>query len=97
LREIYNIDKNNAHRALDDVVVLYKIFSQMIGDLSMEQIYDLLYNQDKTVRQMPFGKHRGVPLSKLPKHYVKWLAGSGALEKPENEDLRESLSSLGLL
>ena len=97
LREIYNIEKNNAHRALDDVKVLYNIFIQMIGDLTMEQIYVLLYNQDKTIRQMPFGKHRGQPLAKLPKSYVKWLAGSGALEKPENEDLRESLVGVGLL
>lgn len=97
LREVYNIEKNNAHRALDDVHVLYKIFTQMIGDLTMEQIYNLLYNQDKTIRQMPFGKHRGQPLAKLPKSYVKWLAGSGALEKPENEDLRESFAALGML
>lgn len=97
LREVYNIEKNNAHRALDDVIILFKVFSQMIDDLTMEQIYTLLYNQDKTIKQMPFGKHRGVPLKKLPKHYVKWLAQSGALEKPENEDLRDSFANLGLI
>ncbi len=97
LREIYNIEKNNAHRALDDVMVLHKVFSQMVGDLTMEQIFHLLYKQEKTISQMPFGKHRGEPLNKVPKHYLKWLAQSGALDKPENTELKETLISKGLL
>ena len=97
LREIYNIKKNNAHRALDDVMVLHNIFSQMVGDLTMEQIYQLIYKQDKTISQMPFGKHRGEPLNKVPKNYLKWLAQSGALDKPENTVLRDTLTQQGLL
>ena len=42
LREVYNIAANNAHRALDDVLVLQQIFTQMIGDLTIEQVLDLL-------------------------------------------------------
>ncbi|MCH9612498.1 MAG: 3'-5' exonuclease DinG [Chlamydiia bacterium] len=97
LREIYGIAANNAHRALDDVVVMYQLFSMMIGDLTMEQVIDLLKTQPQMVRQMPFGKHRGVALEKLPKSYLKWLEGSGALEKPENEVLKKSMETLMLI
>ena len=48
LREIYNIPANQAHRALDDVMVLYKIFSIMIQKytaLSKRRIIlDISYN-----------------------------------------------------
>ena len=42
LRQIYGIPKNNAHRALDDVVVLHRIFSAMIDDLPLETVLELL-------------------------------------------------------
>ncbi len=46
---------------------------------------------------MPFGKHRGQPLSKLPKEYILWLAGSGALDKSENQTLKDALVGIGAL
>lgn len=42
LREIYDIPKNQAHRALDDVVVLYQLFSAMIDDLPLETVCQLV-------------------------------------------------------
>ena len=97
LREVYGIEKNNAHRALDDVMMLHTIFSMMIGDLTVEQVLECLSRKESAVAQMPFGKHRGMPLSKLPKNYLAWLGKSGALEKPENEALKESLEKMGLI
>lgn len=96
LREMYNIGENNAHRALDDVMVLYKVFSQMTDDLTIEQIFSLL-NRPRDVQHMPFGKYQGTPLKEIPKDYVKWLAGSGAFDKAENKELRLSLEKVGLL
>ncbi len=98
LREVYGIEQNQAHRALDDVIVLYKIFSRMIGDLDLEDVYLLLYQQTETAlpRVMPFGKHRGEPLESLPKSYRFWLRDSGALEKPENALLKQSFEKFGL-
>lgn len=96
LREIYGIKANNAHRALDDVIVLHQVFSHMTDDLEIEHVYKLL-NKPRDIQHMPFGKHQGQPLSKLPADYVKWLAQSGALEKPENQELRASMAKLGLL
>jgi DNA polymerase-3 subunit epsilon len=93
LREIYGIKANNAHRALDDVLVLENVFRQMTDDLSIEQVCSLL-NQPKEIRFMPFGKHQGKPLSSLPGDYIRWLDGSGALDKPENQQLKAALASL---
>lgn len=99
LREIYGIPPNNAHRALDDVIVLHQIFSYMTDDLNIEQVLALLNRprEPKEVSHMPFGKHQGQPLKALPKSYVSWLLGSGALDKPDNKDLRLSFEKLGLL
>ena len=99
LREIYGIEANQAHRALDDVIVLHKLFSLMIEDLPIEEVYRLLYQDtgNELLRQMPFGKHRGEPLNALPKHYIKWLAQSGAFDKPDNDLLKRSLEKLNLL
>lgn len=96
LREIYNIAANNAHRALDDVIVLHQVFSYMTDDLTIDEIYTLL-NKPRELHHMPFGKHQGMPLKNLPKDYVAWLAGSGALNKPENQELKQSLAKLQLV
>lgn len=96
LREIYGIAANNAHRALDDVIVLYQIFQSLIDDLSIDDVYALL-NQSRTITMMPFGKHQGQPLSQLPRSYIQWLASSGAFDKVENHELKASFEQLGLL
>lgn len=96
LREVYEFPANNAHRALDDVIILEKVFSSMIGDLSIEDVLELL-KQKKSVLRMPFGKHQGKSLEKIPKNYVNWLEKNGALDKNENEELRKSFEKLGLL
>jgi len=96
LREIYGIEANNAHRALDDVIVLHKVFSYMTDDLSIEEIYTLI-NRPRELHHMPFGKHQGMPIKNLPKDYVRWLADNGALDKAENSELKTSLEKHGLL
>lgn len=47
LREIYGIAPNNAHRALDDVMVLKEVFSKMIDDLPIETVYTLMKEAKK--------------------------------------------------
>lgn len=96
LREIYGIQANNAHRALDDVIILHQVYNYMVGDLSMDDSYALL-NRPRSIQHMPFGKHQGVPLAQVPRSYVQWLATGGALDKAENKDLKESFLRLGLL
>lgn len=95
LRECYDIPANNAHRALDDVIILHQVFTAMTGDLTIDQIHALL-NMPRRLRFMPFGKHQGQPLDKIPKDYITWLKQKGAFEKPENNDLKEALIELQL-
>jgi DNA polymerase-3 subunit epsilon len=96
LREVYGIPENRAHRALDDVIVLKEVFFNMVDDLSPQQIYDLL-NKPRPLQHMPFGKYQGKLLKELPKDYLQWLKGSGAFEKPENQELKSSLELIGAL
>lgn len=96
LREVYGIVANQAHRALDDVMVLYKIFSSMVDDLQMETILNLL-SQPSDASRMPFGKYQGRLLAEVPKDYVQWLKGSGAFDKAENKELKEGFEKAGLL
>jgi DNA polymerase-3 subunit epsilon len=96
LRDIYGIPANNAHRALDDVVVLHQVFSFMLDDLSIDQALSLLKGP-REFHMMPFGKYQGKPLAEIPKDYVQWLAKSGAFDKPENEVLRQSFQKVGSL
>ncbi len=96
LREIYGIPPNQAHRALDDVMVLHQVFQKMTDDLTMDQVYHLV-NRPRLVQHMPFGKHQGQLLSTIPRTYVQWLASNGVFDKPENLELKESFLRLGLL
>lgn len=97
LRELFQIPANNAHRALDDVMIMKQVFENLIGNLSMEEVYALLHQKRGPITQMPFGKHRGTPLQKVPKHYLKWLHSSGALDKEDNKELKMTLEKLSLV
>lgn len=96
LREHFGIAANQAHRALDDVIILEKIFRLMIDDLTIAQVVELLHREVK-ITHMPFGKYQGKPLAEVPSDYVAWLAKSGAFEKEENQPLRQEIAKLGLL
>lgn len=98
LRELYGIPENNAHRALDDVIVLHQVFQAMIDDLTIDQVYELMgQKKEKPPLKMPFGKHQGELIQDVPKSYVRWLASSGAFAKPENLLLKEAFISAGVL
>jgi DNA polymerase-3 subunit epsilon len=98
LRQIYGIAENNAHRALDDVLVLHQLFSVMIDDLPLEKVLELLGNSAEVLPEvMPFGKHQGKPFNEVPPGYFNWLKAQGAFEKPENAQLKTALLKCGLL
>jgi DNA polymerase-3 subunit epsilon len=96
LRETYGFAANQAHRALDDVIILYQVFSVMIDDLPIQKVIQLL-SAPQVISRMPFGKHQGKPLEEVPRNYVSWLASSGAFDKPENKELKQSFEKLGAL
>lgn len=98
LREIYEIPANNAHRALDDVVVLHEISRLMLDDITIEEAAALLASAPaRQISVMPFGKHQGKPLKEVPVDYVKWLQTSGAFDKPDSKELRDSFVKIGVL
>ncbi|MEZ5315734.1 MAG: DUF3820 family protein [Chlamydiales bacterium] len=96
LRQIYGFNMNNAHRALDDVMTLYQIFTVMIDDLLPEIVLDLL-DEEKKSDTMPFGKYQGKPLSEVPVSYLKWLKNQGAFDKPENTELKSAIEKMHAL
>lgn len=96
LREVYGIEENQAHRALDDVMVLYQVFSQMIDDLPIETLLSLM-EKEAILSRMPFGKHQGKALKDVPKNYVSWLQETGAFDKEDNFKLRDCFIQLGYL
>ena len=96
LREFYKIAANNAHRALDDVIVLHEVFKNMTDDLSITDCYQLL-NVPRSLQHMPFGKYQGKPLKEIPKDYVAWMNTQGAFNKPENGELKIAFMQLNLL
>lgn len=96
LREIHGIEANNAHRALDDVIMLHKVFTLMTDDLPIAKIFELM-QETPTSMTMPFGKYRGRGLKEVPKSYISWLLDNGALDKPENEQLKSALAELGII
>lgn len=96
LREVYGFAANQAHRALDDVIMLHKIFSSMIDDLPIEKVLELL-NQPTDLSRMPFGKYQGRALSEVPPDYIEWLKKSGSLDKSDNKELKEALLKLSLI
>jgi len=88
LREVYGIEANQAHRALDDVIVLERLFRMMIDDLSCETVIELL-KQSKPILKMPFGKYAGKLIAEVPKDYIAWLAKNQVFDKPENGALKD--------
>ncbi|WP_213357827.1 putative quorum-sensing-regulated virulence factor [Chlamydiifrater phoenicopteri] len=97
LRQVYGFSENRAHRALDDVIILHKVFSAMIGDLAPSTVLNLLSgtSSPKTFK-MPFGKYKGKKLTEVPNSYIQWLQEQGVFDKPENKEIKQAVEALGL-
>lgn len=50
LRQIFGIKENQAHRALNDVMVLHDVFTGMIDDLTPDTVYKLLKRSSPEVK-----------------------------------------------
>lgn len=96
LRQVYGIEENNQHRALDDVYVLHKVFTYLIDDLDVETVINLM-SCAQGGECMPFGKYQGKLLKEVPADYVKWLKQQNVFEKPDNLRLKMEFEKLGML
>ena len=65
----------NAHSALADVWICSKIVGQIIDKLHPASL-DALWEMSEKARIptiMPFGKHKGEPISQVPTDYKQWM------------------------
>lgn len=81
------------HNALDDVYTCYELLQHLQDtlNLDLEGLYRLA-KQPIFIEKMPFGKHKGVPLEKVPRGYISWLLNQDSVD----ENLRWSFEKLGL-
>ena len=86
------VAREKAHSADGDLDVLLQLLQCLCRDADTD-LYGLLEVQrrPRPIKNMPFGKHRGVPLKDLPANYIFWL-----LNKADNldADLRTALLAL---
>ncbi|MFA3179570.1 DUF3820 family protein [Acinetobacter baumannii] len=72
----------NAHSAKYDIWFTYIIFKNICSKLGIKDMNSLyvLSEQARIPKVMPFGKHKGVELNKVPKDYVKWFLGQDNID-----------------
>ncbi len=102
LREVYDIPSNQAHRALNDVITLYRVFIALCDDLTLDVILELMKTAaiagtPSAINHMPFGKYQGTRLDEIPRGYIQWLQKNGVFEKEENRALKEAFEKRNLL
>lgn len=85
-RDMYELTKSNAHKAIKDVLDLEKIFNYMKKDNSIDEMYQISKNFVFSV--MPFGKYRGTKIIDVPEDYVNWMLKSGFFNN--NPDLHKA-------
>lgn len=66
--------RTQAHNAADDVIILERLFDyiQENEDISIPEMIKVT-NEPFLLRKLTFGKHKGVPIEKVPRDYLIWL------------------------
>lgn len=88
LKEYFNLEGGEAHRALGDVLTVHQMLKILLPETG-KSLLELLQVPSHTIYTMPFGEHKGKPLMDLPVQYRTWL-----LSVNIDEDLRRSLMQL---
>jgi DNA polymerase III epsilon subunit-like protein len=88
LAQHLGVEAGTAHRAMGDVQTLHGVFKHLVA-LSDADLPTLVARaqEPSIIHTMPFGKHKGKPLMKLPRDYINYMLG---LEL--SPDLRHSLN-----
>lgn len=91
LKYLLGIAEGASHNALADVEACFGVLCDMRSrtGLDLEGLINL-HNTPIRITSMPFGKHKGIELTKLPRGYVTWLLNLDNLD----ENLRYSLENL---
>lgn len=90
LRYMFGLEAGTAHRAYGDTLLCLNFLRRMAEEtgLSIEQLAEMS-SRPIHVKNMPFGKHKGLPLDELPRGYRNWLLDKADID----EDLRHSLTT----
>ena len=74
-RKSARLQLRNAHSALIDVGICAVILNHIRHQLNVKTIEELYAESEKarTPTTMPFGMHKGLPLSNIPSDYKQWL------------------------
>ena len=85
------VPEGDAHRAMFDVRMMFNLIARMREDtgLDLAGLLDLSL-QPRKIEKMPFGKYKGVAISKVPKDYITWLLKQTGVDA----DLRWTLENL---
>lgn len=98
---ISTLSNEKLRRKLDDPVGTLNQWKDSNGRivsihmLSESQIDDIIKavterkNPQNKVDVMPFGKHKGKPLTELPDNYMAWLLTQNMLKEPLNTKIRK--------
>lgn len=88
LRKHFNLDFEEAHRAMNDVLVNIGVFRNLTKPYKTTlDIVDAL-SRPIYMKVMPLGKHKGRPLKELPISYLSW-----AVRQDYDDDLIFSLKT----
>lgn len=72
----------NAHSAMADVLMCREILLRILQDMPCRTIEELWEHSEaaRVPKVMPFGKHKGLPISEIPADYRRWLLGQADVD-----------------
>lgn len=88
-----DIGREDFHSAEADVLAVHALLQRMAADTG-RTAWDLFEYANEPVQHttMPFGKHKGLPLDRVPKEYVSWYLNKAQDQDP---DLVQCFRNLG--
>ncbi len=86
LRKHFNIEPEEAHRAMSDVIVNIEVFKKLSRDYNSLEAWLKRLAKPIQLKAMPLGKHKGRKFEELPLEYLYW-----AQKKDFDQDLLYSI------
>lgn len=86
LRKHFNVPHEEAHRAMNDVIVNIGVFKQLLKQYkNLSQLFEAL-SRPIELKTMPLGKYKGRAIKELPSDYLHW-----SVKKDFDQDLLYTL------
>lgn len=73
LKYLFGIAKGASHNALADVEAGVGLLQKIVADtgMTLDELHDY-QSSPRILKTMPFGKHKGQPISEVPAGWVRW-------------------------